>query len=166
MKVSFSSQHKLVLEHTRWLRWMVLAVFTMLSGLTLFNILLQGLRSLDTLRGWQWMGWLTWLTFALVMTVIGAMTWFNTGRKFTCTFDRDAETVTITQASIAGKPPQQMSIYSVSHVDVQRNEAVRVIGLFLVLRSNEKIPLTTMPFHDEAQAHDLTRTIRQFLRQV
>ena len=165
MTITEHTTNRLVLEHQRPMAFIVLAIFTLLSGVMLVSVVGMGLLNIATLRPWQWIGWITWTSFALAMMLIGAITWSKTGRGVILIFDREDETLLIRRPRLRDANEDNYSIYSVSHMDVERNDEVRVVGVFLVLKSGERLALATAPLNEEAEVRALAKQVRDFLRQ-
>lgn len=165
MKITEQTTTRLVIQYQRRVMAWVLALFTILSLFFLLNTLYEGITALDRLRGWQWYGWITWLIFALAMLILGAIGWSNAGQGMTLIFDKQDETLRIRRPKVIRVDEQAYSIYAVSHMDIEGNDEFRVYGVFLVLRSGERIALATVPVYDEAHVRELSKQVLAFLRQ-
>jgi hypothetical protein len=98
------------------------------------------------------------------MVITGALLGASASRGVRCILDKHAETVTIEKTRWLRSRTTTHSIYGVARAEAERNEDVRVFGIFLVLRSGERLALATLPLYDEDAAQHIVRTIRQFLQ--
>ena len=165
MKITEQTTTRLVIQHQRRTMAWVLALFTLLSFIFLLMTLYNGIRAIENFRGWQWFGWVTWVIFALVLVVIGVRMLTKTGTGITLIFDRNTEQLTLQHRRFINTHEQHYSIYAVSQIDVEGNDEFRVYGVFLVLRSGERIALATVPVYDEADVRQISKQVRAFLRQ-
>lgn len=163
MQIIEHTPERLVIQHRRAEMAVVMVVFTLMSVVFLVNTLWQGLPRLDTLNAGQFASWAIWLVFAAGLTVLGVLMSNSAGRGTRCTFDHDAEIYRLRKPTLLRSQSDEASIYSVSHVAVERNDEVKVLGVFLVLRSGERLPLASVPFHEESDARQIAHTVRSFL---
>lgn len=154
---------RLVLQQRRAGMALVMSLFSLMSAFTLLNVLVEGSQRWRLFGGWQWISWLIWLMFLALLLTVGVLVAFSMWHGVTCTFDREGETVTIRRARFLRATQQILPIYSVSHLALEQNPEVRVFGIFLVLRSGERIALATTPLHDEEMLRSHTRTVKDFL---
>lgn len=163
MQIIENTNTRLVLQRKRPVMAAVMGLFTLMSGLALVNLFIQGVPRIEQLNFFQLVSWLVWLLLALAMVSVGVMATINMARGITCIFDKDSETFAIWRPHFMGMQTTEHSIWGIKRVDVIRNDEMRLLALFVILRSNEKIPLTTMPQHDEGAIYELANTIRAFL---
>lgn len=165
MKIIEDTSQRLVIRFQRGLMAVAIAGFTILSVLVVINLVIQG-TSMLLLRyeGWRVLTLFVWTLVGLVMIALGVVSWSNVGRGITCTFDKVKETVTIRQPHWFRMEEVTHSIYSVSHVDLLENSETRSFGIFMVLRSGERIALATVPIFEEAEVRGLVNHVRSFLR--
>lgn len=163
MQIVEQTDNRLVLRQRRLGMGLVMAAFSVLTGLTLVNILVQGVQRLGTLNGGQLIGWVLWLGFIGFMATVGVIASATMLHGVTCTFDRVQETAAVQRTRYLRMQQQTFPIYSVSHLAVEQNAEVRVFGLFLVLRSGERIALATVPPHDEETIQRTARVVKGFL---
>ena len=155
---------RLVLQKRRSMMAVIMALFTLLSTLTLVSITLQGLGRLDTFDLMDWVGWIMWLLVALFLIGFGSLALNASLRGTRCTFNRVTETVTLQQPRGWSMQTIELSLYAVSHLAVEKNDEVRVFGLFLALRDGRRLPLATASIHDQDQVITLRQIVRQFLQ--
>lgn len=163
MQIVEHTTDKLVIRHRRLEMAAVMVLFTVMSVFLLINTVVQGVPRLGILNAGQLVSWIIWLVFAGGLTVLGVMMSNTAGRGTRCTFDRDAETVCLQKPNLLSADSDEASLYSVSHVMVERNEDVKALGVYLVLRSGEKRILASVPLHETEEAHEVARTVRGFL---
>ncbi|MCB9458247.1 MAG: hypothetical protein H6670_01265 [Anaerolineaceae bacterium] len=155
---------RLVLQKRRSMMAIIMALFTLLSTLTLASLVLQGISRLDTLDLLDWVSWIVWITLAACLVIFGSLALNASLRGTRCIFDRVTETITLQQPRGWGIQTVELSLYSVTHLVVEKNEEVRAFGLFLALRDGRQLPLATISIHDEDQVIELRRIVRQFLQ--
>lgn len=164
MRIVEESDTRLVLRQQRRGMSVALGIFTILSAFLVFNLIVQGLQRFDAMNLLEVYNWLIFILLSALIAAFGALVWARIGRGTQCIFDREQETVTIEQARLFGRRQRVETIFAISHLELTRNDEVRVIGLFLVLRSSERIALATLPHFDEDHAENLARHVRAFLR--
>lgn len=164
MKILEHDAEQLVIRYRRDVMAWTLAIFTILSLLMVVNVLAGGVTQWPRLNPLERIAWLVWSGVAVVCAGGGLLLW-NTARwGVTCAFDRTSETCTITRALRLQRIAQRESIYAISHLATEYNDEIKMVGIFVVLRSGERIPLAVVPPHDEAEAYQIVRTARDFLR--
>jgi len=140
-------------------------LFALLSLLLAITLVSQGWARFPSLNMWQRFGWGIWSFLFFGLTIIGMGGGLALAQGTRCIFDRSDETLIIERAPFRHSKAQSCSIYSVSHMAVTHNDEMNIVGLFLVLRSGEQIPLATLPPHDKPLAQHIAHEVRQFLRQ-
>lgn len=163
MKLSEQTANRLVIQHNRPAMALVLGLFVLMSTAMEMGLIFQGVARLRFLNVMQAVSWLVWIALALLFIVVGAMAFFRAWRGMVLEFDRTNESVSLNRPQLLKHAPRTWSIYSVSHIHIERNDEVKVFGLFLVLRSSERIPLATVPLYDEDTARRIAKDVRQFL---
>jgi hypothetical protein len=164
MRIVEQSSTRLVVCQRRMGMALLMGLFTLLSLLMLLNVLTQGLpRLLSAMNSYQILGWFIWLALAAGLVSIGTLMGVSAGQGRCCIFDKQSETVTLKRINWLRWQIITHSIYGVARAEVERNQDVRAFGIFLVLRSGERLALATLPLHDEDSAYSMVRTIRQFL---
>ncbi|MEL6405979.1 MAG: hypothetical protein AAFR81_16535 [Chloroflexota bacterium] len=163
MQIIEHTADKLVIRHRRIEMAGVMVLFTIMSVFFLINTVLQGVPRLGILNAGQVLSWVVWLVFAGGLTLLGIMMSNTAGRGTQCTFDREAEIFCLQKPNLLSADSIEASIYSVSHVMIERNEEAKALGVYLVLRSGEKRVLASVPLHDSEDAHQVAKTVREFL---
>lgn len=164
MDVITANPHQLVIRHRRLEMALVLAIFTLLSGLMVINLLLGGIQQWHTLNPLERIAWAVWFVVALVCTGGGTLLWNSARHGITCTFNRTDESCIIRRARRLRVEETHHAIYSVSHIATEHNTEMQMLGLFIVLRSGERIPLATVPEQEADYARDVVARARAFLR--
>lgn len=161
----------MILKDQRKIGALIAGVFTCFSALTVISVILQGIEAFNIrldvvgrLDALQVATFLMFVIFGLIFVVLGAMTTVNFARGTTITLDKIFESVHIQRVGFFRMRHTTHSIYGISHVDIEHNDDVRAFGLWLVLRSGERIPLAALSAHDHEYAQDLVRQIHYFLR--
>lgn len=163
MQIVEQTEQRLVLRQRRLGMALVMSLFSVMSLFTLLNMLVQGVRRWGTFDGWRWISWIVWLGFLLLLLAVGIVAAITMWHGVTCAFDREQGTATVRKTNGFRAARQTLPIYSVSHLDIEQNLEVRVFGIFLVLRSGERIALVTIPPHDEETMRSHARTVKNFL---
>lgn len=164
MEIIESTSQKLVIRFRRGLMAVVVAIFTILSIFVVLNLLVQGVMMLSQrYETWRVIALISWMALGLSMVGLGVTSWLNLARGATCTFDKVQEIVTIRQPRLFRMSEVTHSIYSVSHLDLLKNEETKSFAILLVLRSGERIPLATMSIYEEANLRGLIHEVRGFL---
>ncbi|MEO0564419.1 MAG: hypothetical protein AAF125_20105 [Chloroflexota bacterium] len=97
----------------------------------------------------------TWLALQTARSVLGGTT---------CTFDRSAETVTVTRYGWFNAEQQQHSLYGVSHAYVEQNDELECFALYLALRSGDRVLIGVGQAFDRPDIEAALASIRAFLR--
>ncbi len=97
---------------------------------------------------------------------LGAVACLNTIRGITCAFDAEAATVTVTQPKVLRNETVAYPIYGVSHAFMETNEEIEACAVYLMLRTGQRIPLSTCSIHERAEAEALVDRIKLFLRRL
>lgn len=155
---------RLVLYRRRSGMALLMGVFTLLSVFWFVNLLIQGFtRWRNAPDIGQLVAWLMWVSVAAVLAGLGALSLASAALGVRLTFDKITATLTIQKPRYLFNVTQEYSLYSLLRLDVERNDEVRVWGVFMVLRSGERLPLTTFPLHDETAVREFTQLLRNFL---
>ncbi len=163
MHIVEQNDTRLVLRQRRLGMGLVMGLFTALMGFTLLNVFVQGFQRLSGLNSWQAISWVIWLGFIGFLLVVGILSAASMLQGVTCTLDRERETAAVRRARFLRSARQTFPIYSVSHLAVEQNPEVRVFGVFLVLRSGERIALATVPPHEQEPMDRTARAVKRFL---
>lgn len=165
MTILEQTAQRLVIRYRRdGMAW-VLALFTVLSTFMVFNVLAGGVMQWPNLNPFERIAWLVWTTVSVLCVGGGAWLWNTARQGVTCALDHTSETCVIRKAYRLGTTEDQHAIYAVSHLATERNDEINMLGIFVVLRSGERIPLAIVPPHDEPEARQIMQTARNFLRQ-
>lgn len=169
LEVIEQTPQRLVLRDQRPTAGLISLLFTALSVGAVGLLIGQGISVLDARLGdsdapyWLLgMGVFITLGIGFVLLGIGAVLHFLVGT--TCVFDREAEQVIVERVALFRTQAEHHSIYGVSHVHVEANEEVHAYGVFLVLRSQQRVPVASFHKQDEDAMRALVREIRAFLR--
>lgn len=143
--------------------WVFLIVS--IGALALFAMqALESLSRAESLEPIRLLGVSVFLLLGLGFVAIGLLAVANFTGGVTCILDRQAGTVTIQRVDFFRRSEFSHAIYSVSHLDVETNADVQAYGLFIVLRSGERLPLAAFPLVEQAHVEQLRRQMRDFLR--
>lgn len=171
LRITEKTPTRLVLRDQRKIGAFVAGIFTTLACIAVLLVIVQGIESFgldlqDTgeLNPLQVFTFAMFVSFGLFFVGVGAMTVVNFGRGMTFVLDKAEEVMRLQRVGIFKMRYTTHSIYSISHIDIDTNTDVRAYGLFLVLRSGERIPLTSIPMIDEDHMEDTVKQVRQFLR--
>lgn len=104
------------------------------------------------------------LLFGAALSGLGIAISANAGRGTTCIFDKDSETFTLRKMRLLRPQTITHSIYGVSHIEIVRNDDIGVLGVFLVLRSGQRLVLGTEPSSEGERVDTLARHVRHFLK--
>lgn len=163
MHISEQSDTRLMLRQRRVGMGLVMSIFSVLTSVTLLNVLLQGIQRIGFFTAWELFTWLIWLAFITLLLITGILAASTMLHGVSLTLDRETETATIRRVRFLRMMQQTYPIYSVSHLAAEENPEVRVIGLFLMLRSGERIALATVPAYDQEAIQQIVRTVKSFL---
>ncbi|MBC8100192.1 MAG: hypothetical protein H7Y11_12170, partial [Armatimonadetes bacterium] len=104
------------------------------------------------------------LALGVGFTLVGGVALLGAGYGVRITFDKLSETVTLEKMLLLRSQTRQHAIYGVSHVHIETNPEIKLYGLFLQLRSGERIPIGTLPEEDVETVDAIRRTVSSFLR--
>lgn len=159
----------LVIKNQRNGGALLTAVFTVFSLLALEILVSQGVQVViqPASGGAPIARVLSYAIFVLALSGcvgVGALTTLYLIVGTTCTFDKMAETLAIERMNLLRREREERPIYGFSHLDVETNAESRVYGVFVVLRSGERIPLAVVSYFDQAALEALLLRVRLFLR--
>lgn len=164
MQIIEDSADHLIIVQRRGGMAFAAGVCSLLSAFFVVTTLLQGMQRLHNLNTFQLIAWVMWLLAASGLCVVTLFACANMLRGMRVEFDRPAETVSIVTGSLLRRHRQTHSLYAVSHVDVVHNADVKVYGLFLILRPNQRIALGSLPPFAAEEARTIALRVRQFIR--
>lgn len=169
LQVIEQTPRRLVLRDQRSTAGLVALVFVALSvsgALTLLLQLVTGFSErIGRFDGPYWLlGMVVFLLLALGFVGLGLVAAVHFLVGVTCVLDKDRETVVIRQAGVLRPQQREVSIYAVSHIDVEHNIEVHAFGVFLVLRHYERVPVASFHQQDEDAMRALVKEMRAFLR--
>lgn len=104
------------------------------------------------------------LALGLLFVSIGTLAAISAGRGIRCVFDKEAESVTVRKIGVLRMQTTIHPIYGVSHLELTPNRENNMIGVFLVLRSGQRIALCAEAASERERLEMLTRHVRQFLK--
>lgn len=164
MQIVEQSSQELVLQQRRG--WMAgaLILFVLLIGFTLANLVVQGIARLGEFNRWELLSWLVWIGLSSTLAGLGILGVNNALRGMRCRFDRATATVTIERPRGLRLAVQQMSIYAVSRLEIEENQEMRLLAVYLVLRSGERLALASAPHFDADELRGIQTAVRDFLR--
>ncbi len=142
-------------------------VFLMVSLGALATFTIQALEALgraDSIEPARLLGVALFVLLGLGFVALGLLAVANFTGGVTCVLDRETATVTIQRVDFFRRSEFRHAIYSVSHLEVETNADVQAYGLFIVLRSGERVPLAAVPLIEQAHVEQLRRQVREFLR--
>lgn len=163
MQIVEQSSQKLVLQQRRGWMAVALILFVLLLGFTLANLLLQGIARLGEFNRWELLSWLVWIALGSTLAGLGILGLNNALRGTRCCFDRETATVTIERPRGLRLAVQHLSIYAVSRLEIEQNEEMRLLAVFLVLRSGERLALASAPHFDAEELRGIQVAVRDFL---
>ncbi len=159
---------RLVLQDRRPRAAIAAGAVAVLSGLMVISLSLLGVQRLigtnvdyPLVRGF---GLIVFLLFALALALIGGMATLSFAHGISCVFDRENEAFVIRRINLFRPQEIRHSIYGIERLDIERNDEVRAFGLFIVLKSGERVPMAAISMLDEDHMQHLAQQIRAFLR--
>jgi len=168
LKISEHTPQRMALKDQRPVAGMFAILFTVVSLISVVILLVQGVESLFVIgRDFQnarILGFVVFMLIGVGFVLLGgaAVRHFLQGTAFI--LDKTQEQATLKRMMIFRREVKVMSIYAISHLDVQANPEFKVYGLFIVLRSGERLPLASFQQVDEVHMRTLMREVSDFLR--
>lgn len=168
LKIVEQSPTRLVLQDRRPRAALVAAAFTGISALIVVSLSAQGIQSFGNdavdFRLLRVLGLAVFLAVCLGLVVVGGLATLNFRHGVTAVFDRERESFIVRRMNLFR--PQEIAhpIYGVDRVDVETNDEIRAYGLFVVLRSGERIPLAAISMLDHDHMAQVVAAMRTFLR--
>ena len=171
LKIAEHTPHRLVLKDQRALGAALAGLFTLFSLIALFLLVIQGveifswrLENEGRLNVLQVLTFGLFVLFGAAFVVIGILTTLGFAQGVTFTLDKREEVMHLRRMRFFRLQQETRSIYGISHVEVETNTDLRAYGLFLVLRSGERLPLAAMSMLDQEHMEHLVKQVRTFLR--
>jgi hypothetical protein len=159
----------LILRDQRPSAGIVAVIFTVLSFSATALLAAQFIAIYtDRITRFDGLLWLVGMSVFLALctgfTVLGVLA----SRHFligpACLIDRDSESIVIERIGLMRRHQETYSLYGVSHIDIQHNDEVHAFGVFLVLKSHQRVPVASFHDQDEDAMRALVADIRAFLR--
>lgn len=146
----------------------MIALFTVISfaGLVfvpaqgIVNVIARGAPDMPT----RVLSLLGFLALGTCFVITGTLAAISAGRGVRCVFDKEAEIVTVRKTRLLWMHTTTHPIYGVSHLELASNHENSMVGLFLVLRSGQRIALCAEPASEGERLEALVRAVRQFLK--
>ena len=110
------------------------------------------------------------VSLVIIMLIGSGFVWFGLPvclsllRGMTCIFDRDSAIITLRRVERLRLVSTEYPFYGVSHTATETNAETKTCAVYLVLRSGQRVLLTTASLHDSELIEQITRQIRDFLR--
>lgn len=164
MQIVEQSSQELVLQQRRGWMAVALILFVLLICFTLANLVLQGIARLGDFNRWELLSWLVWVALGSTLAGLGILGVNNALRGMRCRFDRATATVTIERPRGLRLAVQQLSIYAISRLEIEENQEMRLLAVYLVLRSGERLALASAPHFDAEELRGIQVAVRDFLR--
>lgn len=168
LRIVEHSPTRLVLQDRRPRAALAALAVAALSTMMVLSLSVQGVQRLigtdvdfPLVRG---LGLVVFLLLGAGLALIGGLAALNFGYGTLCVLDRASEAFILRRINLFRPQEIRHSIYGVARVDVEINDEVKAYGLFVVLRSGERIPLTAISMLDEAHMQHLVDQMRAFIR--
>jgi hypothetical protein len=171
LKITQHTPDKMILEDKRRNAGIAAALFTVVSAGMVLLTAVQAYEAFIVHGGkdlmfWRYVGVGSFLLIGIGLTGLGLMATLHFLYGVTWTLDKDTETVTIEGTAMLRRTQQSYPIYGVSRLDIERNAEARAYGVFLVLRSGERVPITAYAAIDHEYIEPVITQVRAFLRSV
>jgi membrane glycosyltransferase len=169
LKIVEQTPTRLVLRDQRYMLRILALLFTVMSAFSATMLIILGYQRFTTDPNVNFLenrvaALLMFIIMTIAFTTVGLFTLFNVSHGVTVTLDKGSETVTIQRAKALSPITVSYAIYAVSRLEVEKNDEVDLYGIFLVLRSGERIALAALPQHEEERVEAMIQAVRTFLR--
>jgi L-cystine uptake protein TcyP (sodium:dicarboxylate symporter family) len=171
LKITEHTSTRLVLKDQRIVGALLAGLFTLFSLIALLLLVIQGIEIFSwrlendgRLNAIQVMTFGMFVVFGMVFVILGLLTTLGFGLGVTFTLDKTDEVMQLRRMRLFRLHHETHSIYGISHLDVETNTDLQAYGLFLVLRSGERIPLAAISMLDQEHMERLVKQVRAFLR--
>ncbi len=165
MTIEEQSAQRLVITHRRRGMAAVLVAFTLLSVFFVVSLMVHAVPRFPVMNSFQRLSWFLWVGLGIGFIYLGVMAWRNAAQGVICTFDRSTEEACLRWPGLWRSDERTLSLYAIARVRVEYNDDARVYGVFLMLRSSERIPIATVAPHLVDDARQTASTIQAFLQQ-
>ena len=171
LQITEQTPTRMVLEDKRHTASIIAGFFTIVSAGSVLLLGYQAVQSLilgapKDLMGWRYFGTAFFLLILIGVMALGALATLHFLRGTTWTLDKDAEVITWTGTNFIRPVENRYPIYGVSRLDVETSPEMRAYGLFLVLRTGERIPIAAFAMMDSEHMERVVGEVRTFLRSV
>lgn len=171
LKVTEKTPTKLVLKDQHKTIAVMTAFFTVVSFFAVVLNIGQGLdtfilrfRNGEQIHALQITAFVIFVCFGVAFTLVLAIVTLHFGRGVTFILDKTEEVMKLQRMGLFRMNYITHSIYGISHLHIEENSDVRAYGLWLVLRSGERIALGTLSALDEDEIDTLRKHVHGFLR--
>ena len=167
--ITEQSQTKLILQDRRLFMTLLGGCFTLMSVSVLVLIIIQGEETFTNqmqrdLVPIRIANLAVFLILGMCMVGLGVFITLNFGRGVTCVFNKDTGEMVLDKTKVFRREKVTHSIYGISHFDIEENTDLRAYGVFMILRSGERIPITSFSVLDREHMESLLNRVRGFLR--
>ncbi len=169
LKIVEQTPTRLVMKDQNKTMALLAGISAILSAVSLVSLVIQGAERIFTPIAGEAnlariIAFLIFILACAAFFCLGLWAAVHFSRGTTCILDKAAGTLTLETMHLFRMKRDDRPIYGLSHVDVETNEQARAYGVFLVLRSGEKIPIAAVSMLDKEDLESLLTQIRQFLR--
>ncbi len=169
LEIIEKTPRRIILRDQRPTAGLIAVVFTFLSlaGLIMLVFQMVTLFSDRILRfdGAAWMsGMIVFIALGVGFVALGVMASLHFWIGVACVLDKDSEAFILQRVDFFRTKTEEHSIYGISRVDVDENAEVHAFGVFIVLRSGQRIPVASYHQQDEDVMRATVGHLREFLR--
>ncbi len=169
LRVIEETPNRLVMKDKSPTAGLVAAVFTVLSVGSVLILAQQGIdiliiRNDRDLLLVRLFGFAVFLAVGVGFVLLGIAACCRFLKGVTFILDKTEETMYLQTVNFFAAQIVTQSIYAVSHIHIETDPRMRVYGLYVVLRSGQKLPLAAISTLDEADMQTAVNAIRAFLR--
>jgi uncharacterized membrane protein (DUF485 family) len=160
---------RLVLKDQHQVMAVLAGISAFLSAVSLVTLITQGTSRIFTPIAGEAnlariVAFLIFMLACAIFFCLGIWAAVHFSRGTTCILDKNEGTLTLETLHLFRMKRHDRPIYGLSHVDAETNAHARAYGVFLVLRSGEKIPLAAISMLEQDALESLLKQIRGFLR--
>ncbi|MCU0480587.1 MAG: hypothetical protein MUE54_05170 [Anaerolineae bacterium] len=169
LKVIYTTPTHLILKDQR--RWATVfaSLFTLISIIAFIIFIFQIADIVENRLERDGMLWVMVALFFFMLigglVVIGIIATRHLSYGVHCEFDRTQEVMVIRRIGLLRPIETRHSIFAISRIETQHNAEIGMYGVFLVMKSGERIPLASFYEVDEGDMTAVINEIRTFLRQ-